>query len=132
MQSGQLRAPRKWERLIIDAAVIGGVDRWRRRLAGLANTKLAELKSPALSDAQRQRVERQLGDLEALSAFALPLLEMLAALPRRARWGEWLDRARRPGEPALKDPRRVLAVLSELAPMAIVGPGGALARCARC
>jgi RecB family exonuclease len=122
VQSGQLRAPRKWERLIIDAAVIGGVDRWRRRLAGLRNTKLAELESPALSDAQRQRVERQLGDLEALSAFALPLLELLAGLPRRAKWGEWLERLGALASRALKEPRRVLAILHELGPMSIVGP----------
>lgn len=33
--AGRLRSPRKWEQLIVDAAVIGGVDRWRRRLEGL-------------------------------------------------------------------------------------------------
>src|SRR5690606_6774461 len=29
---GTLRAPWRWERLIVDAAVIGGADRWRRRV----------------------------------------------------------------------------------------------------
>jgi len=29
------RAPWRWERLLVDAAVIGGRDRWRRRLDGL-------------------------------------------------------------------------------------------------
>ncbi len=33
---GTLRAPRRWEQLIVDAAVIGGRERWERRLAGLA------------------------------------------------------------------------------------------------
>lgn len=30
-------APYAWEQLIVDAAVVGGADRWDRRLAGLAN-----------------------------------------------------------------------------------------------
>ncbi|HEY5657383.1 MAG TPA: serine protease, partial [Myxococcota bacterium] len=33
---GALRAPRRWERLLVDAAVIGGRERWERRLDGLA------------------------------------------------------------------------------------------------
>jgi hypothetical protein len=43
---GQLRAPRRWERLLVEAAVIGGRDRWRRRIEGLANDlrlRLAEI-----------------------------------------------------------------------------------------
>jgi len=31
VRDGQLRAPRRWERLLVEAAVIGGRDRWRRR-----------------------------------------------------------------------------------------------------
>jgi ATP-dependent helicase/nuclease subunit B len=37
VREGQLRAPRRWERLLVEAAVIGGRDRWRRRIDGLAN-----------------------------------------------------------------------------------------------
>ena len=46
VRDGQLRAPRRWERLLVEAAVIGGRDRWRRRIDGLANElrlRLAEL-----------------------------------------------------------------------------------------
>ena len=38
VRDGQLRAPRRWEQLLVEAAVIGSLDRWRRRLDGLANT----------------------------------------------------------------------------------------------
>jgi hypothetical protein len=120
--AGQLRSPRRWERLIIDAAVIGGVDRWRRRLQGLEHATLESLKSPTLTEAQQQRFERELGDLRALGAFALPLLETLAALPRHASWGEWLTALSSLATRALRHPRRILAVLTELAPMAPVGP----------
>ena len=43
---GQLRAPRRWERLLVEAAVIGGRRRWRTRIEGLAKDlriKFAEL-----------------------------------------------------------------------------------------
>src|SRR5262249_33266157 len=46
VRDGQLRAPRRWERLLVEAAVIGGRDRWRRRIDGLTNElrrKLAEI-----------------------------------------------------------------------------------------
>src|SRR5439155_11512895 len=33
---GALRAPWRWEQLLVDAAVIGGRERWARRLDGLA------------------------------------------------------------------------------------------------
>jgi hypothetical protein len=34
--AGTLRAPWKWESLLVESAVIGGSDRWGRRLNGLA------------------------------------------------------------------------------------------------
>src|SRR5262249_36376411 len=34
--AGTLRAPWKWESLLVESAVIGGNDRWERRLNGLA------------------------------------------------------------------------------------------------
>lgn len=34
-EDGEVRAPAGWERLIVDASVIGGTDRWQRRLNGL-------------------------------------------------------------------------------------------------
>ncbi len=35
--NGQLRAPRRWERLLVEAAVIGGEERWRTRIKGMEN-----------------------------------------------------------------------------------------------
>lgn len=119
---GQLRAPRRWERLIVDAAVIGGTDRWRRRLAGLRSRFERERLNPTATDSQLEAVERSLGDLLALETFALPLLDALAALPKRATWGEWLDALVPLATRALRDPGRVLAVLHELGPMRPVGP----------
>lgn len=40
--AGGLRAPWRWERLMVDAAVIGGTDRWKRRLSGLRKQRLQE------------------------------------------------------------------------------------------
>jgi RecB family exonuclease len=119
--AGSARAPWRWERLLVDAAVIGGRERWRRRLDGLE----AELRSRrlALEDADEARValtDRQLADLGHLRAVALPLIDKLAALPTRASWGEWLAHLRALAEAALREPEPVTAMLAELEPMAPV------------
>ena len=72
------------------AAVIGGRDRWAKRLSGLKNSlerNLADIED----EAKAAMLQRELADLSALSAFALPLLDALAALPSAATWAEWLD-----------------------------------------
>src|SRR6185369_3107821 len=51
--AGTLHAPRRWEELIVDAAVIGGVERWRRRLRGLANDLAAKRDGVAPDDELR-------------------------------------------------------------------------------
>ena len=125
VSDGTLRAPRRWEQLLVDAAVIGGRDRWSRRLAGLAHElalDLGALEDP--DDPVAARIQRDLAALDALRDYALPLLEDLAALPERAAWGEWLDCLSALATRALRRPARVLSVLAELAPMASVGPVG--------
>ncbi|MBV8097360.1 MAG: PD-(D/E)XK nuclease family protein, partial [Acetobacteraceae bacterium] len=120
---GQLRAPRRWERLLVEAAVIGGRDRWRRRIEGLANElrlRLSELGEE--DEAQAVALARTLDDLAAFAGYAIPLIDLLDGLPCTADWGEWLDRLGALATCVLKQPDRVLAVLSELAPMAPVGP----------
>ncbi len=109
------RAPWRWERLLVDAAVIGGRERWTRRLDGLA----ARLELDTLDDDSRARMQ---GDLAHLRAFALPLLDELAALPASASWGTWLDALTSLATRSLRRPSRVLAILAALSPMAEVGP----------
>ena len=114
-EPSELRAPWRWERLLVDAAVIGGRERWTRRLDGLAaRLEIAEFDHDAKT--------RMLGDLAHLRAFALPLLDELDALPRSAPWGTWLDALSALATRALRRPERVLAVLAALSPMAEVGP----------
>src|SRR5262249_35670252 len=89
--AGTLRAPWRWERLLVEAAVIGGKDRWERRLAGLQH-ELA-LRRNELRDEEEARVaacERAMRDLAHLRDFALPLLTRLEALPQEADWAAWL------------------------------------------
>jgi CRISPR/Cas system-associated exonuclease Cas4 (RecB family) len=119
---GSLSVPFGWERLLVDAAVIGGRERWERRLRGLGAEFRLQLEELAGDDAAREHVARQLHRLRALERFALPLIEMLAALPRSASWGEWLERLAGLAETALRRPESVLAVLNELQPMREVGP----------
>jgi ATP-dependent helicase/nuclease subunit B len=123
--SGQLRAPYRWERLIIEAAVIGGRERWHRRIAGLANQlRLQILELRRENEAQATVLRRTLEDLEVFTGYALPLIDALDELPRSAIWGEWLDKLSALATRAISQPGRVLSVLSELSPMSAVGPYG--------
>jgi RecB family exonuclease len=117
---GVLRAPRRWEQLIVDAAVIGGLDRWERRLAGLAADLAAQLVEAEAEDAEGAsvpRLRRTIADLEALRGFALPLVGELAALPASAPWPAWIAALGALATRALRKPERVLGALAELATM---------------
>ena len=123
--AGSLRAPRHWDRLLVESAVIGGRNRWARRLDGLARElglKREECASEEPESPKVRALERDLANLEHLKRFALPIIEALAALPSRATWGEWIDRLERLTPMVLKNPERVQSVLGELRPMAGVGP----------
>ncbi len=100
--------PRRWERLLVDAAVIGGKDRWERRLNGL--------------EAEFVLQDKPLEHIRNLKQFALPLIGMLDALPAAATWSVWLEQLAELARVSLRDPDPVLAVLAELAPMGEVGP----------
>ena len=120
---GALRAPARWERLLVDSAVIGGKDRWIRRLKGLANELLLRIKEIAPEEeAKVESIKKQLRDLDALNAYALPLIERLASLPEKTNWGEWLAHLRELAVYALRAPEGVLATLADLEPMERVGP----------
>jgi len=120
-------APWRWEKLLVESAVIGrDAARWERRLAG----KAAEIERQAAEAADEHgpdsgRVERlrQLREqLEHLRQFALPIVETLAAWPRAATWGGWLDAFGHLAPRVLRTPAHVLRVLADLRPMAEVGP----------
>ena len=120
-----LPSPSAWEKLLVDAAVIGGRDRWERRLRGLAEeyrVRLADL-GPK-EEGRRQHLLREIERLENLERFALPVIERLATLPRQGPWGDWIAHLRALAQAALWQPGSVLALLDELEAMDAVGPVG--------
>ena len=120
-----LAAPIGWEKLLVDAAVIGGHDRWARRLRGLRAELLAQLRTLDKEDqSHRPHIERRIEQLTRLQNFALPIIDMLGSLPATANWGDWLERLSELAQMALRRPESVLSVLSELMPMSEVGPAG--------
>ena len=123
---GSLRAPWKWERLIVDSAVIGGDPaRWERRLRGLRAQYERQLHEELGEDAESPRVarvRRDLRNLRHLERFALPIVEMLASWPASATWSDWLERFTVIAPRVLRNPSRVTRVLTELNPMGAVGP----------
>jgi ATP-dependent helicase/nuclease subunit B len=116
-------APFAWEKLLVDAAVVGGRSRWQRRLRGLETELRFKLASLNREDSSRAaQVERQIEQLRSLSAFALPLIAQLDLLPVEARWGEWLNELEQLAVAALKRPESVISALEELRAMEDVGP----------
>ncbi|MEO6603311.1 MAG: PD-(D/E)XK nuclease family protein, partial [Polyangiaceae bacterium] len=103
-----LSLPRRWESLLVDAAVIGGAARWHRRLAEL----------------ERRATEHEQEALRELRAFALPLVDLLGNLPQSARWGEWLDALNELALSAIDAPEPILSVLAQLEIVRDVGPVG--------
>jgi ATP-dependent helicase/nuclease subunit B len=124
--AGSLRAPWKWETLIVESAVIGGDPaRWHRRLAGLAQEYRLKIQGELGEDPESPRVarlERELRNLAHLRSFALPIIDLLASWPASALWGEWLDRFTALAPMVLRQPDRVLRVMAELRPMSEIGP----------
>lgn len=123
---GALRAPWKWETLIVESAVIGGdPQRWHRRLDGLDHEYAVKMAAEAKEDPESARLERLTRDrqnLLHLRRFALPIIDELASWPAQATWGEWLDRFAALAPRILRYPDRVLRVLAELRPMSEIGP----------
>ena len=124
--AGTLRAPWKWETLIVESAVIGGdASRWHRRLDGLAREFRLRIAEEAREDPESpiaQRLARDLRNLAHLRAFALPLIDRLASWPATATWGEWLDRFEDLAPRVLRYSEDVLRVFAELRPMSEIGP----------
>jgi CRISPR/Cas system-associated exonuclease Cas4 (RecB family) len=123
--SGTLRAPWKWESLLVESAVIGGSQRWARRLNGLAEQYRLQIRELTEEEPDSSRIphfERELQNLEHLRAFALPLVETISEWPDEATWGDWLQRLEGFAPRILRKPEHVLRVLADLRPMAAIGP----------
>jgi ATP-dependent helicase/nuclease subunit B len=125
--AGSLRAPWRWEELLVESAVIGQLDRWERRLRGLSEEyrrRIDELQSDEPESPRIPALRRDREQLQHLQGFALPLVREMAYWPKRAawRWGEWLTVLRALAPRILRQPSRVLRVLQELGPLSDVGP----------
>ena len=94
---GTARAPWRWERLLVDAAVIGSAERWRKRLAGLGNELAARRKEIADDDAHAASLERRILDLAHLGEVAMPILSMLEAAAARCDLGRLAEISARAG-----------------------------------
>jgi hypothetical protein len=123
--AGTLRAPWQWEHLLIDSKLIHYRDRWHRRLRGLDAELARKLETLIRDEPESPRIpaiERERSNLSGLRDFALPLVDELAGWPERDLWAAWLARLHALVPRVLRRPTRVLRVLSELTPLADVGP----------
>src|SRR5690606_25288033 len=81
VMAGSLRAPWRWEELLVESAFIGHLDRWERRLRGLAEEyrrKMDELESDEPESPRIPALRRDREQLDHLRAFALPLVREMA------------------------------------------------------
>ena len=84
--AGTLRAPWRWEELLVEAYVIQGLDRWQRRLRGLAHEydlRLRELRDEDEDSPRVAAIVRDREELTHLEDFALPMVTTLDAMARR-------------------------------------------------
>jgi ATP-dependent helicase/nuclease subunit B len=117
------RAPWRWEKLLVEAAVIGSRARWDRRLEGLeAELRLRRTGLEDDDGAQAGFLDRQLADLAHLRTLAMPLIDALAALPKLATWSEWLAHLRALTALAIIDREHVMGQLAELDLLGPIGP----------
>lgn len=123
--AGTLRAPWRWEDLIVEAAVIGQLDRWQRRLKGLEHEYDRRVREASSEDPEASRVKalrRDRDQLRALRAFAEPILAEMAEWPESQSWGDWLKSLERLAPRVIAKPERAVRVLRELAPLSSIGP----------
>ena len=123
--AGTLRAPWRWEDLLVEAAVIGGLDRWQRRLKGLEHEYDRRVREASSEDPEASRVralQRDREQLRALRSFAEPILAEMADWPQSQQWGDWLNALERLAPRVITKPERVLRMLRELAPLSAIGP----------
>jgi ATP-dependent helicase/nuclease subunit B len=113
--------PAVWERLLVDAAVIGGPHRWKTRLAGLRE-ELYRRYQQEEEEQGRTELRRKIAAVENLAEAALPIIERLGALPESATWGDWTEELAALAEFTLREPERVLDLLEEFEPMGDIGP----------
>ncbi|MGE0043112.1 MAG: PD-(D/E)XK nuclease family protein [Vicinamibacterales bacterium] len=125
--AGTLRAPWRWEELLVESYVIQGLDRWRRRLPGLRHEYDRRIRELADDEGESPRIaalERDRAELVHLEDFALPIVTALDEWRGTRTWAEWLLRFRALVPLVLRRPARVLRVLGELEPLGAVGPIG--------
>jgi ATP-dependent helicase/nuclease subunit B len=107
----------RWERVLREAAVFGGRERWTRRLAGLRATKIEAQGELARASPESGRIASLAEDVEAidaLSTFAQPILDALDALPASAPLASWADVLASLARAALAEPEIVVSAMDEL------------------
>ena len=123
--AGTLRAPWRWEELLVEACVIEGLERWQRRLPGLRHEYDRRWRELAAEDRDSPRlraIERDREQLGHLEAFALPIVAAIDTWRAPRTWAAWLQEFAALVPRVLRQPARVARVLAEMAPLGAVGP----------
>ncbi len=123
--AGTLRAPWRWEELLVETYVIRGLDRWQKRLRGLKHEyemRIRELRDEDEDSPRIAALERDREELTHLESFALPIVSTLDGWREPRSWGEWLEAFEAMAPRVLRQPARLRRVLGELVPLGAIGP----------
>ena len=123
--AGTLRAPWRWEELLVEAYVIEGLARWQRRLPGLRreyDRRVRELAGEDQDAPRLRALERDREQLQHLESFAVPIVTALDGWRAARTWAEWIRAFSALLPRVLRQPARVARVLAEMAPLGTVGP----------
>lgn len=113
-------SPWRWEGILNDAQVIGGAERWERRLRGYREqlqVRADAARADDLDSPRHQSLVRRMEWADELIAFAAGVVGEMAAWPSHDDWGAWLERLERLAPRVLVRPDRVLSTLTELRPL---------------
>lgn len=118
---GEIHVPAAWERTLVDAAVVGGRERWERRLNGLLEQWSLQYEHAQVGS-ERDWLSRDIDRLQSLRGFALPIIQVLDELPSTGPWRVWLDAIAALVSSTLESPQSVQEVIEELRPLGEIGP----------
>ena len=108
--------PLFWERIVHDAAVIGGRGRWESRLGSLEAALTSKMSATVDSDEQ-ERLERSLLTVRALKSRVLELIERLDKAPDGEDWGQWLNWLADLAKSEVRDTTDIDPLLQQLEPL---------------
>ncbi len=110
-----LRVSQRWERWIVDAAVIGGKARWETRLQQLLDQLASAIEDTHVDDPEYEALTERRAETERLQEVAFRMLDALESLPERAGYAAFSQALKNLAAEAIVDSERIVNLLDDVA-----------------